>query len=149
MLPVRLFDEVLHKALPVLQHEPVLQRLRVRVERDRHGRVRLLVPAVEAQQVEAARGVAADDKEILPAVKIAARAHAAGRAARLGLDAVFQVYAVVAAVTAVLLNDLRPVAQRHAHVREAVAPQQIQQPVEHRHADERHHGFRQVSGDAA
>ena len=149
VLPVRLFDEVLHKALPVLQHEPVLQRLRVRVERDRHGRVRLLVPAVESQQVEAARGVAADDKKILPAVKIAARAHAAGRAARLGLDAVFQVYAVVAAVAAVLLNDLRPVAQRHAHVREAVAPQQIQQPVEHRHADERHHGFREVSGDAA
>ena len=87
--PVRLFDEVLHKALPVLQHEPVLQRLRVRVERDRHGRVRLLMPAVEPQQVKAARGVAADDEKILPAVKIAARAHAAGRAARLGLDAVF------------------------------------------------------------
>ena len=48
-----------------------------------------------------------------------------------------------------LLNDLRPVAQRHAHVRETVAPQQIQQPVEHWHADERHHGFRQISGDAA
>ena len=149
VLPIRFLDEVLHEALPVLQHEPVLQRLRVRVERDRHGRVRLLMPAVEPQQVKAARGVAADDEKILPAVKIAARAHAAGRAARLGLDAVFQVHAVVAAVAAVLLNDLRPVAQRHAHVREAVAPQQIQQPVEHRHADERHHGFRQISGDAA
>ena len=149
VLPVRFFDEVLHKPLTVLQHEPILQRLCVRVECDRYGRVRLLVPAIEPQQVKAARGVAADDEKILPAVKIAARAHAAGRAARLGLDAVFQVYAVVAAVAAVLLNDLRPVAQRHAHVREAVAPQQIQQPVEHRHADERHHGFREVSGDAA
>ena len=149
VLPIRFLDEVLHEALPVLQHEPVLQRLRVRVERDRHGRVRLLMPAVESQQVKAACGVAADDEKIVLAVKVAARTHTAGRAARLGLDAVFQVHAVVAAVAAVLLNDLRPVAQRHAHVREAVAPQQIQQPVEHWHADERHHGFREVSGDAA
>ena len=149
VLPVRFFDEVLHKPLTVLQHEPILQRLCVRVECDRYGRVRLLVPAIEPQQVKAARGVAADDEKILPAVKVAARAHAAGRAAGFGFDAVFQVHAVAAAVAAVLLNDLRPVAQRHAHVREAVAPQQIQQPVEHRHADERHHGFRQVSGDAA
>ena len=149
VLPVRFFDEVLHKPLPVLQHEPILQRLCVRVECDRYGRVRLLVPAIEPQQVKAARGVAADDEKILSAVKVAARAHAAGRAAGFGFDAVFQVHAVAAAVAAVLLNDLRPVAQRHAHVREAVAPQQIQQPVEHRHADERHHGFRQASGDAA
>ena len=149
VLPVRFLDEVLHEALPVLQYQTVLQRLGVRIECDRHSRICLLMPAVEFQQVKAARGVAADDEKIVLAVKVAARAHTAGRAARLGLDAVFQVHAVVAAVAAVLLNDLRPVTQRHAHVRETVAPQQIQQPVEHRHADERHHGFRQISGDAA
>lgn len=100
---------------------------------------------VELQQVKAARRVAADDEKIIPAVKVAARAHGARRSARLGLDAVAQVHAVAAAVAAVLLNGIRAVTQRCAHVREAVAPQQLEQPVEHRHADERYHGFRQLA----
>lgn len=130
--PVRFFDEVAYIALPVLQNEPVLQRLCVRVERDRHSGAGALVLPVELQQVKAARRVAADDEKIIPAVKVAARAHGARRSARLGLDAVAQVHAVAAAVAAVLLNGIRAVTQRCAHVREAVAPQQLEQPVEHR-----------------
>ena len=149
MRPVRFFDEVAYIALPVLQNEPVLQRLCVRVERDRHSGAGALVLPVELQQVKAARGVAADDEKIVPAVKVAARAHGARRSARLGLDAVAQVHAVAAAVAAVLLNGIRAVTQRCAHVREAVAPQQLEQPVEHRHADERYHGLRQLARDAA
>ena len=44
---------------------------------------------VELQQVKAARRIAADDEKIVPAVKVAARAHGTRRSARLGLDAVF------------------------------------------------------------
>ena len=143
--PVRLFHKVLHAAVSVQQHQPVAQRLEIFMQRHRHGGAALPMPRIEPAQIKVAHRVPAHHEKILISVKIPALQHAPRRSDRVRLHAVFHLHAELRPVAEVRLNLLRPVAQRGAELCKAVFPQQMHDPLHHRHAEHLCHRLRCVT----
>ena len=148
LAPGRLLEEALDLAVLVRDDDPELERVVDRLEADRDGGAGLLVPVDERAQVDVAERVAGDDEEGL--VEQAAReADRAGGAERQLLHRVLDVHVERVAVAEVAADRLRHERQRDHDLVEAVPAQQLEDVLDARLADDRHHRLRLVRGERA
>ncbi len=145
LAPAGLLEEALDAAVLVGDDDPELERVLDRLEPDRHGGALLAVRLDEGGQVDVAEGVSGDDEERV--VEPAGGAlHGAGGAERGLLDRVADVDAERLAAAEIAPDRLRQEGDRHDHVLEAVAPEELDDVLHARLADDRHHRLGLVRG---
>ena len=144
--PGRLLEEALDLAVVVGDDDPELERVVDRLEPDRDGGARLLVPVDERAEVDVAERVAGDDEERVVEL-LARQPDRAGRPERQLLDRVLDVDAERLAVAEVAADRLRHEGERDDDLVHAVGAQQLDDVLDARLADDRDHRLRLVRGE--
>ena len=140
--PVRLFDKAADISLPVHHRKTVAQRYFFCREGKRGRRAVFLMGMHQKPEVVIAGGVGGDDEEVLVPIKIPTVFYAARRAEILRLYAVLELHAEFPPIAEMGHDFPGPVVQRRADLCIAVFPQQLDDVLHHRPAQDRHHGFR-------
>ena len=146
LAPRRLLEEALHLAVLVGDDDPELERVVHRLEPDRDGGALLLVLGDERAEIDVAERVAGDDDERLVELPAGEPDRAGGSEGQL-LDRVLDVQSERLAVAEVAPDRLRQERQRDHDVLEAVAAKQLDDVLDARLADDRHHRLRLVRGE--
>jgi len=143
--PRRLLEKALDPPVLVRHDDPELERVLDRLEADRRGRALLLVKLDDLRQVDVAERVARDDEERVVETP-GGEPDGARRAERRLLDRVREIYAERLAASEVRADRLREECHGHDHVFEAVQPQELDDVLHARLADDRHHRLRLIRG---
>ncbi len=130
---LRLLLKARDAPVAVVQHDAVLARVGDLLDGQRGDPAGLAVPGGERRQVDVRERVAGDHEERLVAEELRARAHPAGRAQQLLLEAVGD------ALAEVLADRLREVVQVGDHAVEGVPVDQVEDVLHHRPVEHRHH----------
>ena len=145
LAPRRLLEEALDLAVVVGDDDAELERVVDRLQPDRDGRTGLLVPVDESTEVDVAERVAGDDEERV--VELLAREpDGAGGAERQFLDGVLDADAERLAVAEVAADRLRHERERDDDLIHTVPAQQLDDVLDARLADDRHHRLGLVRG---
>ena len=146
LAPRRLLEEALDLAVLVGDDDPEVERVVDGLEPDRDSRTRFLVLGDQRAQVDVAERVAGDDEEGL--VELRAREpDRTCRAERQFLDRVLDVHAEGLAVAEVAPDRLRQEGERDDDVLEPVVAEQLDDVLDARLADDRHHRLGLVRGE--
>ena len=138
LAPGGLLEEALDAPVLVGDDDPELERVVDRFEADRDRGLPLAVELDEPGQVDVAEGVAGDDEERV--VELAAREpHGARGAERRLLDRVLDRQTEAVAVAEVAPDRLRQERHGHDHVLEPMGPEQLEDVLHARLADDRDH----------
>ena len=146
--PRRLLEEALDLAVLVRDDDPELERIVDGLQADRDGGAGFLVPLDEGAQIDVAERVAGNDEEGL-VEQAACEPDGAGCAERQLLHRVLDVQVERVAVAEVAADRLRHERQRDHDLVEAVPAQQLEDVLDARLADDRHHRLWLVRGERA
>ena len=148
LAPSRLLQEALDAPLLVDDHHAELERVLHARERDGDHRFALLVEVDDLGEVEVGEGVAADDQERL-VQKVLGQADGPGGAGRRLLHRVVDVHPQAAAVPEVVADEPGQEGQSHHHFVDAVPLHQLEDVLDARLVDDRHHRLGLVGGQRA
>ncbi len=145
LAPARLLEEALDRPVFTRDHDPELEGVLDRAQRDGGQRLVLLVIGDHRRQVDVRQDVAGYHEKALGQL-LARVAHRTGRAEGRLLGGVDHRDPELAAVTEVAADGVGQEGDRDDDVGDAVAPQQRHDVLHHRTTDEGEHRLGQVGG---